>query len=149
MGDIRRDWDDNHHVFIKPLHVHKAFTGHVTSGSIANLIQTASMPDDFEVLCSEVVTFASEYRLFVHNGLIVDCRRYRGDFQVLPDFEVALACVGAYQGAPVAYSLDLGVTPEGRTLVVEVNDFFSLGGYGMASIQYAQAVLDRWAELLG
>jgi hypothetical protein len=149
IGEIRRGCDDNQRVFIKPLTEHKAFTGHVTSSAISNLIQTATMPDDMEVLCSEPVEFVSEYRCFVHHGRIVDVRRYRGDFCQLVDIEnVALPCVAAYKSAPVAYSLDLGITPEGRTLVVEVNDVFSLGCYGMASVPYASMVIDRWVEMV-
>ena len=148
MGEIRKAWDDEKHFFIKPLNVHKAFTGHVTSSSVHNLIQTASMPNDFEVLCSDVVDFVVEYRLFVHHGLIIDCRRYRGDFTQLIDFRVAEECVKSYANSPVAYSLDLGITSEGKTLVVEVNDAFSLGGYGTASIPYAEMVIDRWEEMV-
>lgn len=150
MGHIRHKWTEDKHVFIKPLHMHKAFTGHVTSGQIRDLIETASFPDDFEVLCSEPVSFVSEYRLFIHRGLIVDCRRYRGIYTRLVDIEgVGQDCVKAFKSAPVAYALDLGLTLEGKTLVVEVNDAFSLGAYGMPSIPYAQMVIDRWEELLG
>lgn len=149
MGEIRQRWAEDKHLFIKPLYAHKAFTGHVTSGAISDLIQTASFPDDFEVLCSEPVEFIVEYRLFVHNGIIVDCRRYRGDYRRLVDIDTtALACVQAYKGAPVAYSLDLGLTDDGRTLVVEVNDAFALGGYGMPAIPYAQMVIDRWVQMV-
>ena len=149
MGEIRRDWDAGQFVFIKPLKMHKAFTGHVTSGEIRDLIQTASFPDDLEVLCSEVVEFIVEYRLFVHNGMIVDCRRYRGDYRRMVDIDVtALDCVKAFKGAPVAYSLDLGLLSDGRTVVVEVNDAFSLGAYGMSSIPYTQMCIDRWEEMM-
>lgn len=144
LGDVRRD---DHQLFIKPLNAHKAFTGHVRTGLIRDLAQTAMFPNEFEILCSEVVEFVVEYRLFVHKGMIVDCRRYRGDYTKLVDIDVALDCVKAYKGAPVAYSLDLGLTPDGRTLVVEVNDAFALGGYGMSAIPYAQMVIDRWEEM--
>lgn len=135
-------------IFIKPFTQQKAFTGFVTSGEIRDLIRTAQFPDDFEILASEVVNFVVEYRLFIHHGLIVGCRHYLGDFTKLIDFDVALACVRAYESAPCAYSLDMGLTDDGRTLPVEVNDAFSLGAYGLPAITYAQLVIDRWEEIM-
>lgn len=150
MGEVRLRWAEDQHLFIKPLKVHKAFVGHVTSGQIRDLIQTAGFPEDFEILCSEPVEFIAEYRCFVHRGTIKDVRRYRGDYRRLVDIEVTgEQCVKAFTKAPVAYSLDLGLTDDGRTLVVEVNDFFALGAYGMPSIPYSQMVIDRWEELVG
>lgn len=148
MREIRNLMDTDKHVFIKPLSKQKAFNGHVTSGAIRDLIQTAGFEDDFEILASEPVVFVSEYRLFIHNGLIAGCKNYRGDFTVLPDFHVAEACLRAFKDQPVAFSLDLGVTDDGRTLVVEINDAFALGGYGFPAIPYAQLVIARWEQMV-
>jgi hypothetical protein len=38
-------------------------------------------------LCSEPVEFIAEYRCFVHKGMIVDCRRYQGDYRRLVDID--------------------------------------------------------------
>ncbi len=148
MLEVRRGLETER-IFIKPLNVQKAFNGHVTSGQISDLIQTAGFTDEFEVMASEVIDFVAEYRLFVGRGLIRGCRHYKGDFTEYPDFAVAYACVNAWTDAPVSYALDLGVTADGRTLVVEVNDFQSLGSYGLASIPYAEMVIDRWEQLVG
>jgi hypothetical protein len=149
MGEVRARMDRDEHIFIKPLYRQKAFTGHVTSGRVGDLIRTASFDDDFEVLASEVVNFEVEYRLLVHNQLIAGCRHYNGDFTKSIDFEVALGIVRAYKSAPVAYSLDMGVTDKGLTLPVEINDMFALGNYGMPAVPYAMMVIDRWEEIVG
>jgi len=149
MKDVRRNLEENRHIFIKPLKVQKAFTGFVTSGEVKDLIKTAGFDDDFEILASDPVEFITEYRLFIHNGLIIGCKNYRGDFTILPDFKVAEAVLRAFKKQPVAFSLDLGVTDQGQTLVVEINDFYALGAYGMPSIPYAQAVIARWEEIVG
>lgn len=135
--------------FIKPLHAHKLFDGHVVSGTVRDLIRTASCPEETTILASEVVRFVVEYRLFVHRGEIIGARHYRGDFTKPIDFDVARAAVAAYTSAPIGYSLDMGLTDDGRTLVVEVNDAFALGSYGLPSVPYARLVLDRWAEIVG
>lgn len=49
----------------------------------------------------------------------------------------------------MAYSLDLGLAEDGRTLIVEINDCFSLGTYGFPALPYAQMVVDRWSEIVG
>ncbi len=149
MAEVRRHLEEDRHIFIKPLRRQKAFTGHVTSGSVGDLIKTAGFENTFEILASDVVNFVVEYRLFVHKGEIIGCRHYRGDFRKPLDFSVADAFVAAFKDPPVAYSLDLGVTADGATLVVEVNDAFSLGSYGLGPVPYARLVIDRWEEIVG
>jgi len=149
MLEVRYGYEDNKFFFIKPLREHKAFGGHVTSPSIGSLALTARFPDNFEILASEVMYFKSEYRLFIHQGKIRDSRFYRGDFRHSPDYTVADRFLEAIQKPPVAYSLDLGVTDDGQTFVVEVNDAFSLGHYGMPHTPYASMVIDRWEEIVG
>lgn len=148
MLEVRQGYEDNKFFFIKPLKEHKVFTGHVTSGSISTLAQTARFNDDFEILASEVAYFRTEYRLFVHNRKILDARLYRGNYRDHLDFTVADAAIQTWENQPVAYSLDLGLADDGRTLIVEINDCFSLGSYGFPSLRYAQMVVDRWEEIV-
>ena len=66
---------------------------------IPNARLPASSGDDFEVLCSEPVEFISEYRLFVNRGMIIDCRRYRGDYRRVVDVDTtATAILAAFRG---------------------------------------------------
>lgn len=60
---------------------------------------------------------------------------------------VVEAAVIAYQDAPKAYALDIGVTDQGATLVVEVNEGYSISSYGLPSLRYAKFLSARWAEL--
>ena len=43
--------------------------------------------------------------------------------------------------------MDFGVTADGRTLMIEVNDGYSLGCYGLLYLDYAKLLSARWAEL--
>lgn len=43
--------------------------------------------------------------------------------------------------------LDFGVTSDGRTLLIEMNDGYSLGAYGLEPELYAKLLTARWAEL--
>ncbi len=134
-------------VFVKPLQVGKAFDGHVVR-AFRDLIQTAAFPDDLPVLASEPVNFVSEYRAFVLRREFVSIKHYKGDFRVFPDVAVFDAALAAYETAPVAYSLDFGVTDDRRTLLIETNDAHSLGGYGLMPIQYARLIEARWQEIV-
>ena len=149
MAEVRQGYEDGKHFFIKPLKMHKEFSGHVTSGDISRLAMTAYLPNDFEILASEIMNFQSEYRLFIHKGKIVSCKFYRGDFRKLVDFAVAEAFLEKIQNPPIGYSLDLGVAENEKTYIVEINDAFSLGNYGLSSIIYTKIVIDRWEEIVG
>lgn len=104
--------------------------------------------ENIEVWCSEPVDFVSEWRCFIRYGQIMDVRLYKGSWEINPNPAVIKAAVNAYTSQPNGYSLDVGVTKEGRTLVVEVNDGFSLGSYGLAPIKYAQLISARWYQMM-
>lgn len=57
--------------------------------------------------------------------------------------------VDSYKNAPAGYGMDLGII-EGRGLaLVEVNEGFSLGNYGIPKVDYARIVEARWYEMVG
>lgn len=43
--------------------------------------------------------------------------------------------------------MDFGLTDDGRTLMIEVNDGYALGCYGLLYVNYAKLLSARWAEL--
>lgn len=52
-----------------------------------------------------------------------------------------------YVNAPNAYGIDFGVTSNGEALLVEVNEGYALGCYGLFPHLYAKFIITRWAEL--
>ena len=76
-------------------------------------------------------------------------RPYRGDWHYHYDHSVLDYAVDNYRTDPAGYAMDFGVTDDGRTLLVEVNDGFALGCYGADPIQYAKLLSARWCELVG
>ena len=134
-------------VFVKPVK-DKVFVGFVlqTEKDIPRLRHAGK---EEPVLCSEPVEFRTEWRAFVRYGVIWDVRPYRGDWHAHYDSDVLDNAVRAYTGAPAGYAMDFGLTEDGRTLLVEINDGFALGSYGLDPIQYAKLLSARWAELTG
>jgi hypothetical protein len=110
----------------------------------------ADLPDSHEVLVSEYVIFLSEWRCFVCRGEILDLCRYQGDVFRYPDPGVVRNAVADYgRSAPAGYGIDFGVLTDGRTVLVEANDGYSLGPYGLEATEYAGLLEARWSQLVG
>ena len=134
-------------LFVKPVEG-KRFTGCVFAGT-KDLIGKGCCGEDFPVICSEVVDFVSEYRCFVRHGEILDVRHYRRDWSEATSRAVVEQAIAAHASAPAGYAADFGVTSDGRTLLVEVNDGYSLGPYGLWPELYAQLLSARWSQMVG
>ena len=65
------------------------------------------------------------------------------------DENIVLSAIDEFKNSPVSYSLDFGVTDDGKTLLVEANDTHSLGNYGLHPFQYARIISSRWAQMTG
>lgn len=110
----------------------------------------AALPDSHEVLVSEYVVFASEWRCFVCRGQVLELCHYSGDMFRYPDPAVIKSAIADFRNeAPAGYGIDFGVLTDGRTVLVEVNDGYALGSYGLNSTEYSELLEARWLELVG
>jgi hypothetical protein len=150
LGAVRREVNAGQAVptFIKPLAETKSFPGCVIDGG-PELRRLQHLDDELPLQAAEVVPFVAEWRFFVSRATVVGLALYKGEWSVVPDSATVRQAVAAYSAAPVAYSLDFGVTVDGRTLLVEANDAFALGAYGLDAAVYATMLEDRWLELVG
>ena len=129
-------------LFVKPLHKAKLFTGHVIA-DFPDMIGSAAIPGDTPVLAQEPIRFVSEWRVYVKYGCIVGIGHYQGEALIFPDPVVVQACIDVWADAPAAFGIDFGITVEGQTLLVEVNDAHSLGNYGLLPMVYASLLEAR------
>lgn len=133
--------------FVKPVS-HKLFNGMVWHNDEFSRRLIVTQPDDTEVWVSDFVNFVSEYRSFILDGQVLDCRHYKGDWSKVPSKDIVEAGVQAMEGrSPVAYCLDWGVTDDGRTLLVEMNDAYAFGHYGLNPVYCAHMLSARWYEM--
>lgn len=132
-------------IFIKSKE-QKRLTGKVIS-STKDLVGLGFQEEDIDIYRSSIIDFVSEYRVFVRYGQILDIKHYWGNPLVFPDSKVIQSAIEDYTSAPDAYGIDFGVTKDGRTLLIEVNDAWALGCYGLESHLYAKFLLTRWAQL--
>jgi hypothetical protein len=97
-----------------------------------------------------VVSWRSEYRVYVNAAGIVAIDHYSGDAGVELDLAAvtnAIAEYGQSGEAPVAYAIDFGVLSSGETALVEANDGYALGAYQIGSAPYAELLFARWRQL--
>lgn len=132
-------------VFVKPME-DKQFTGIVVH-STKDLIGCGIQGVNQDVYCSEIVNFIAEWRCFVRYGRILGVRPYKGDWRKHYDYEVIERAVKEFASAPAGYAVDFGLADDGRTLLIEVNDGYALGCYGLFYFDYAKLLSARWAEL--
>lgn len=134
-------------IFVKPNKYSKEFIGGVAESkqSFNNCFYDVS--DDKELLVSEVVNFVSEYRGYVIDKELRGIKHYQGDFRVFPDMTIIDSAIKDYISQPIGYSIDFGITDDGKTLLVECNDGYSLGNYGLNDVTYSTLLARRWIEM--
>ena len=134
-------------LFIKPVE-EKAAKG-IVIRSWEDASEYENLAPEAEILCSDVINFISEWRCFVRYGKISGIQFYFGDKDAKCDRSVIENAIRDYKDIPAGCSLDFGVTDDGRTLLIEMNDGLALGCYGLPDEEYAKLLMARWAELNG
>ena len=144
LAEIR---DANTPLFVKSVAA-KGVNGHMVQ-DFSDLLRTAGAEGDTPVYASEPIRFEAEWRVFVAEEEILDVRLYKGSRFLAPEEAPIREMVAAFVRsgeAPAAFGLDVGhVEGEGLRLV-EVNEGFSLGVYGLAPALVARMLEARWRE---
>jgi hypothetical protein len=74
----------------------------------------------------------SEWRAFVYEGKLVGLQNYSGDFTKFPNVGDINSMIDMYKSAPIAYTLDVAISDDRGTFVIETHPMISVGLYGMA-----------------
>jgi hypothetical protein len=143
LGEVRSSIN---RVFVKPQE-QKAFTGFVWDNDATSRSRIVLHDDDVPVFIADPIVIRSEHRAFIMRDKVRDVRRYRGDYSLAPNKSVVEAAVKKMKGHAAAYCLDWGITDAGQTVLIEMNEGFSFGPYGMAPSMYARMLSARWNEL--
>jgi hypothetical protein len=144
--NIRQDIFENvkDEEFVKPIQT-KLFTGAIKRDL------TERVENNTKVWVSDPVEFAAEYRCYVIDGKVVAHSRYDdGDDEILFDYYVVDEMTKSYYNQPIGYSIDVGVS-NGKTVLVEVNDGWSLGLYrwgNMTDSLYVELISRRWQQIM-
>jgi hypothetical protein len=133
---------DKYPYFIKPISI-KSFSGRVIK-EYKDLIGTL----DTELYFTETIyNIISEYRCFILNGELIGVKHYKGSpFKCLQE-KTVLDMIDKYKNSPNAYSMDIGITECGKTILIECNNGYSTGNYGMSDIMYAKFLKQSYLDI--
>lgn len=151
MSEVRKLVNENSDalpIHIKPRDHHKLFKGVLVRG-FRDLIPSASVAGQEPVLAQEAVDFRSEWRATIFRRAIINVAHYKGDPLLFPNVQTMRSALDLYTDCPIGFAMDWGITSTGETLLVEVNDGFSLGNYGLRGHEYTALIEARWRELMG
>lgn len=137
-------------LYVKSLDTIKSsFNGpkYVNSGTISDWYESK---DFRHCQVSEIIDIVSEWRVFVFNGEIQHIGNYSGDCMAFPDADIIKEMVRVYgDEAPKAWTLDVAVTTEGDTVVLECHRFFSCGLYGFSDYRRIPKMYSQcWYQMI-
>lgn len=135
-------------LFIKPIEI-KLFTGLVLDGMVFTSLN--GLPDDTKVMAYKPfeLQILSEWRIYVHNNKMIDSRNYSGLFTLNPNYDYVDTIIKENKGTfPCAYTIDVGILSSiEKNVVIEFNDMWSIGNYGIPNDIYLKALSDRYREI--
>lgn len=148
LGEIKRQTKLGKKAFIKPYDI-KLFTGFVIDQMQHSSIQ--DIPDDTQIMVYDVFKYPieSEWRCYVHYNKVKYVGNYSGDLYVNIN--------GAYlesvikensSNFPCAYTIDIGILTNGENVVVEFNDMWAIGNYGVPNDLYLRMLKDRYFQVV-
>ena len=138
-------------LFIKPLQI-KLFTGLVLDGCVYSCLE--ELPEDTKVMAYPPFEheILSEWRVYVHNNKVVDATNYSGDPFLSPDESFCNQLAEKVSETfPRAYTMDVAIFGDecfGMNLLVEYNDMWAIGNYGMDNTMYLRLLRDRYFEIM-
>lgn len=149
LGDVLNEVESGKSLFIKPARGWKRFTGFVCDDPRDYRFRGCSLR--MPVWVSDPVVFNSEWRVYVVNkeilGIYPTPHTNSIEMPDIRDIEGALK-VFLNGPHPSGFVIDFGVLSTGQTALVEVNDGFSVGAYGIDAQSYFKLISVRWAELV-
>lgn len=109
-----------------------------------------NQPEDLKVgyryqVSEFIPNLVSEWRCFIYQGSLLGIQCYLGDYFRVPqkDFIEDFIRTGMSY-LPVSYTLDVMVSEDGVTRLLEIHDFFSCGLYGFTNPQKFPFMCYRW-----
>lgn len=135
-------------IFIKPVE-QKLFTGFVMEGFSYPILDT--LPPETPVLIYEVFDqyLIAEHRLYISYHKCIDIRHYSGAIDTLPFKDYYEAVIADNKcNFPNNYIMDIGILEGGANVVVEFNDCYAIGNYGIPNDLYLKMLKERYFEII-
>lgn len=98
--------------------------------------------------CKDIINFISEWRVYVSNKEIIGIKHYKGSVFKIPQEKTIKEIINSYTTQPNTYTIDIGITEINFNILIEVNDGYSSGNYGLNEIQYAKFLRDGYRQYI-
>lgn len=135
--------------FIKPYKQIKAFTGIV----VDNLEEARQFTNNFQgqIQRQDIIDIESEYRVYITEERILGVKHYLGCPYKTPEKEITEKIFKLCKEnlTNLSYTIDVGIKDNGETFLIEINDGWAIGNYGLSPDKYYQFVKNRWLQLTG
>lgn len=141
---------ENYPCFIKPSEDIKAFTGTIVNNYNEAKLFTNNYNGQLSV--QEILEFESEYRVYVHKDRgILGIKHYLGDPYITPQKEFVDEVYFAAKKnlKENSYTLDIAIDKNNKNYLIEINDGWAIGNYGLNPKDYYSFIKTRWLQLTG
>lgn len=151
LGEVRKRIELGEELFVKPI-ILKLFTGLVVDKF--NITCLKNLPDDLLVMVYEVLPkILAEWRVYIHHNRIVDIKNYSGGlFVPIPKPTWIHSMIEKYRYLfPCAYTMDIATLDtmfKFPYIVIEFNDMWAIGNYGVPNDLYVRMLKDRYFEIV-
>jgi len=151
LGQAKKRILNGEKLFIKPKQI-KLFNGMVCTKDLISCLNPYS--DDIDVIVTKPFDkdINSEWRCYMNNSKvgnpIVDIRNYSGDQFILPNKDFILEVFNKYPEFPKSYTIDIAILSNGENLVVEFNDMWAIGNYGIDNEDYLKLLKKRYFQIV-
>jgi hypothetical protein len=148
LGNVKKQAQLGYKWFIKPFDI-KLFTGFVIDQMQYYSIK--NIPDDTEVMVYEPFKhpIESEWRCYINNHKLEYIANYSGDILVNVNGLYLMSVINSNKDTfPCAYTIDIGILTNGENVVIEYNDMWAIGNYGIPNDIYLRMLKNRYLEII-
>lgn len=149
LGEALEREKNGEKLFIKSYDI-KLFSGTILDGMINS--QLTELPKETKVIATKPFDFtiSTEWRCYVHNHKLVDCHQYSGEpIETTPtDSYVEDVILLNKTEFPSTYTIDIVISKNWTQYVVEYNDMWAIGNYGVENDIYLRMLKDRYFEII-
>lgn len=147
LFEVRKTVELGRNVFVKPIQ-QKLFSGLlVDKYSISSL---KDFPDDLLVnTYLPIENIVSEWRVYIFRDRLMDSKNYSGNFRISINYDYVEHKIKELKHKlPIAYVMDVGVDKNGEHYIIEFNDMYAIGNYGIDNTVYLNMLRDRYFEII-
>jgi hypothetical protein len=159
MGDVRTRISNGEMLFVKSIQP-KLFTGCVLDKFSVRSLSTISDSTLVRVYDLFQYDIVSEWRVYIdvslsteasiHNA-IKGIKNYSGDEFISPppkSFITNIILENIIDNFPSQYTIDIGILENGEVVVIEYNDMWAIGNYGIDNSTYFHLLRKRYFEII-